>query len=171
MDDLDSGGTRGVYDEHAAALSRYVQLLTGDRGQAANVVAETLWRARQHPDVAEMPVPSARAWLFTDARNTIIDNQRSAGLSNDTGSPDSLWRDGATPEEVNAAVDRLLLGDALAQLPANHRAAIRCAYYQHRTTTQIAADLHIEEATVKPILHGAMRALQLRLRAVGVALQ
>lgn len=171
MDGPDSGEMRGVYDEHAAALSRYALLLTGDRAQAANVVAETLWRARQDPDVAELPVPSARAWLFTDARNMIIDNQRSASLSNDTGSPDSVWRDRATPEEVNAAVDRLLLADALAQLPADHRAVIRCAYYQRRTTTQTAADLHIAEETVKPRLHDALRALQLQLREMGVALQ
>jgi RNA polymerase sigma-70 factor, ECF subfamily len=171
MDGPDSGETRGVYDEHAPALSRYALLLTGDRAQAADAVAETLRRARQDPDVAELPVPSARAWLFSNVRNMIIGNQRSSRLSNDTGSPDSVWRDHAPPEEVNAAVDRLLLADALAQLPAYHRAVIRCAYYQRRTTTQIAADLHIAEETVKPRLHDALRALQLQVHEMGVALE
>src|SRR5258705_11383351 len=117
MDDPDSGEMWGVYDEHAAALSRYALLLTRDRAQSANVVAETLRRARQDPDVAELPVPSARAWLFTDARNMIIGNQRSASLSNDTGSSDSGGRGSATPEEGNPAVDRLPVADRLAQVP------------------------------------------------------
>jgi RNA polymerase sigma-70 factor (ECF subfamily) len=99
----------------------------------------------------------------------IIDDQRSAGVSNEIGAPDSVWPDRAGPEEVNAAVDRLLLGDALAQLPADHRAVVRCAYYQGRTTAQMAADLHLAEETVNSRLHDALRALWPQLREMGVA--
>jgi RNA polymerase sigma-70 factor, ECF subfamily len=126
-------------------------------------------RARQDPDVADSPARSVRAWLFTVARNIIIDEQRSAGFSNEIEVPDSLWSDHAGPEEVNAAVDRLLLGDALAQLPADHRAVVR-RDYQRCTTAQIAADLHIAEGTVKSRLHDALRALRLQLRQMRVAL-
>jgi RNA polymerase sigma-70 factor (ECF subfamily) len=101
----------------------------------------------------------------------ISNDQRSAGFSNEIGAPDSVWADRAAPEEVNAAVDRLLLGDALAQLPADHRAVVRRAYYRGCTTAQIAADLHIAEGTVKSRLHDAVRALWLQLREMGVALQ
>jgi RNA polymerase sigma-70 factor, ECF subfamily len=170
MDGPDSGELRGVYDEHAPALWRYALLLTGDRPRAAHVVQETVLRARHDPDVADSPAPSVRAWLFTVARNIIIDEQRSAGFSNEIEVPDSLWSDHAGPEEVNAAVDRLLLGDALAQLPADHRAVVRRAYYQRCTTAQIAADLHIAEGTVKSRLHDALRALRLQLRQMRVAL-
>jgi RNA polymerase sigma-70 factor (ECF subfamily) len=171
MDGPDSGELRGIHDEHAAALRRYAVLLTGNRARAAKVVQETALRARRHPDVADSPAPSARAWLFTVARNMIIDDQRRAGFSNEIGAPDSVWADRAAPEEVNAAVDRLLLGDALAQLPADHRAVVRCAYRQGCTTAQIAADLHIAEGTVKSRLHDALRELGLQLREMGVALQ
>jgi RNA polymerase sigma-70 factor (ECF subfamily) len=171
MDGPDSGELRGISDEHAAALCRYALLLTGNRARAANVVRETVLRAKREPEVADSPAPSVRAWLFTVARNIIIDEQRSVGFSNETGAPDKVWGDRAAPEEVNAPVDRLLLGDALAQLPADHRAVVRCAYYRGCTTTQIAADLHIAEGTVKLRLHDALRALSLRLREMGVALQ
>jgi RNA polymerase sigma-70 factor, ECF subfamily len=170
MDGPDSGELWGVYDEYAPALWRYALLLTGDRPRAAHVVQETVLRARQDPDVADSPARSVRAWLFTVARNIIIDEQRSAGFSNEIEVPDSLWSDHAGPEEVNAAVDRLLLGDALAQLPADHRAVVRRAYYQRFTTAQIAADLHIAEGTVKSRLHDALRALRLQLRQLRVAL-
>ncbi|MCW2624465.1 sigma-70 family RNA polymerase sigma factor [Mycobacterium sp.] len=171
MDGPDSGELRWLYDEHAAALYRYALLLTGNRARAANVVQETVLRARRDPEVADSPAPSARAWLFTVARNMIIDDQRSAGFSNEIGVPDPGWPDRAAPEEVNAAVDRLLLGDALAQLPADDRAVVHRAYYRGCTTAQIAADLHIAEGTVKSRLHDAVRALWLQLREMGVALQ
>ena len=170
MNGPDSGESPEVYDEHAPALLRYALLLTGDRPRAAHVVQETVLRAREDPDVADSTAPSARAWLFTLARNIIIDEQRSAGFSNEIEVPDSLWSDHAGPEEVNAAVDRLLLGDALAQLPADHRAVVRRAYYQRCTTAQIAADLHIGEGVVKSRLHDALRALSLQLSQMKVAL-
>lgn len=169
MDDPDSGELRGIHDEHAAALRRYALRLTGDRAVAADVVQETMLRARQHPEVADGAKRSARAWLFTVARDMIVEKQRRVGFSNETGAPGSLWPDSAAPEEVNAAVDRVLLGDALAQLPADHRAMVRSAYYQSRTTAQIAADLNIAEGTVKSRMHDALRALRLQLREMGVA--
>jgi RNA polymerase sigma-70 factor (ECF subfamily) len=171
MDDPDSGEQRGIYDEHAAALWRYALRLTGDRARAADVVQETMLRAGQHPEVADAAQRSARAWLFTVARDMIVEKQRSAGFSNEIGAPGSVWPDRAGPEEVNAAVDRVLLGDALAQLPADHRAMVRSAYYQGRTTAQIAADLHIAEGTVKLRLHDALRALSRELSEMGVAPQ
>jgi len=87
------------------------------------------------------------------------------------GAADSVWPDRAAPEDVNAAVDRLLLPAALAQLPADHRAVVRCSHCQGRTTAQIAADLHIAEETVKSRLHDALRALWPRLQEMGVAPQ
>jgi RNA polymerase sigma-70 factor (ECF subfamily) len=170
MDGPDSGEVGGIYDEHAPALWRYALLLTGDRVRAANVVQETMLRARRDPDVADSPAPSVRAWLFTVARNMIIDEQRRAGFSNGIEVPESMWPDRAEPGEVNAAVDRLLLGDALAQLPADHRAVVRRAYYQGCTTAQMAADLDIAEGTVRARLHYALRTLLLQLREMRVAL-
>jgi RNA polymerase sigma-70 factor (ECF subfamily) len=145
-------------------------LLTGDRVRAANVARETMLRARRDPDLADSPAPSVRAWLFTVARDIVIDEQRHAGFSNEIGSPGSVWPDRAAPEEVNAAVDRLLLGDALAQLPADHRAVVRLAYYQGCTTAEVAADLDIAEGTVRSRLHDAFRTLSLELREMKVAL-
>jgi RNA polymerase sigma-70 factor (ECF subfamily) len=169
MDGPDSGELRGISDEHAAALYRYALLLTGNRARAAEVVQETVLRARRDTELADSSAPSARAWLFTVARTMVIDEQRS--FSSDIGAPDSVWPGRAAPEEVNAAVDRLLLGDALAQLPADHRVVVRRACCRGGTTAQIAADLHIADGAVKLRLHDALRALSLQLREMGVALQ
>jgi RNA polymerase sigma-70 factor (ECF subfamily) len=160
MDGPDFGELRETLDEHAPALRRYALLVTGDTAGAADVVRETMLRARRDPQLLGAPAPSVRASLFITARNMMVDQQHRAG---------SYWPDGAGPEEVNAAVDRLLLGDALAQLPADHRVVVRYAHYQGRTTAQIAAELHIAETAVTAKLHDALRALSLQLREMRVA--
>ena len=74
----------------------------------------------------------------------------------------------ATPDEVNSALDRLLIADAMTQLSPEHRAVVDRSYYRGWTTAQIAADLDIAEGTVKSRLHYAVRALRLTLQELGV---
>ena len=158
---------KALYDEHAGPLWRYALRLTSDRDRAEDVVQETLLRAWQHPEVIGDTERSARAWLFTVARNLIIDESRSARVRSEVTSLEKA-PEPAGPDEVNAALDRLLIADALAQLSAEHRAVISRSYYWGWTTAQIAADLGIAEGTVKSRLHYAVRAMRLTLQELGV---
>lgn len=153
-----------LYREHGTALWRYALRLTGDRSRAEDVVQDTLLRAWQHPEVT---APTARAWLFTVARNLIIDQSRSARARNEIGSL-AKTPEPAGPDEVTATLDRMLIADALARLSAEHRAVIRRSYYQGWSTARIAADLGVAEGTVKSRLHYAVRALRLTLQEMGV---
>ena len=160
---------RAIYDEHAAVLWRYALRLTGDASHAEDVVQETLLRAWQHPEIIGDADRSARAWMFTVARNMIIDDRRSARFRHVVASTDDVGApEQSTPDEVNAALDRLLIADAMAQMSAEHRAVIQRSYYRGWTTVQIAADLEIAEGTVKSRLHYAVRALRLTLQELGV---
>ncbi|SPM38607.1 DNA-directed RNA polymerase specialized sigma subunit, sigma24 family, partial [Mycobacterium numidiamassiliense] len=160
---------KALYDEHAAVLWRYALRLTGDASHAEDVVQETLLRAWQHPEVIGDTERSARAWLFTVARNMIIDDRRSARYRNVVASTDEAGTpEQATPDEVNSALDKLLIADAMTQLSAEHRAVVERAYYRGWTTAQTAVDLGIAEGTVKSRLHYAVRALRLTLQELGV---
>lgn len=181
MGDPEAAMMRALYDEHAGALWRYVMRLTGDAARAEDVVQETLLRAWRHqPDGlgggsgnvntnAKEHEHSPRAWLFTVARNLIIDERRSARFRNEAGTPDvEAVADRPGPDEVDGALDRLLLGAAIRELSDDHRAVLVRAYYQGHSVAQMAKDLQLPEGTVKSRLHYAVRALRLHLQEMGV---
>jgi RNA polymerase sigma-70 factor (ECF subfamily) len=120
-----------LYDEHAAVLWRCALRLTGDASRAEDVVEETLLRAWQHREVVGDAERSARAWLFTVARNMVIDERRSVRFRDVVSSLD----DSSTPEQsaadqVSAVLDRMLIADAMTQLSAEHRVVIERSYYR-----------------------------------------
>jgi RNA polymerase sigma-70 factor, ECF subfamily len=169
VDDPEAAMMRVLYDEHAGALWRYAMRLTGDAARAEDVVQETLLRAWRHPEVTADPDRPARAWLYTVARNLVIDERRSARFRNELGTPDvEQAADRAGPDEVDSALDRLLISTALSELSEDHRAVVKRAYYQGMSTAQIATELQIAEGTVKSRLHYAVRALRLNLQEMGV---
>ena len=101
--------------------------------------------------------------IIDESRSTLLHPQV-VPLDGSGGAPRS-----AGPDAAKSALNRMLVGDAMAQLSAEHRAVIRRSYYGGWTTEQIAADLQIPEASVKLRLHDALRALRQMLQQMGVA--
>ena len=84
----------------------------------------------------------------------IIDERRSPKFRNVVASlEDSGVPERSTPDQVDSALDRLLIADAMAQMSVDHRAVVERSYYRGWSTAQIAADLDIAEGTVKSRLH------------------
>jgi RNA polymerase sigma-70 factor (ECF subfamily) len=160
---------RLLYHGHAAALWRYAMRLTSDRFRSEDLVQETLLRAWEHPEVSDDSERSARAWLFTVARNLIIDESRSSRFRNEVSLPESAEVRGPVGvDEADAAVDRVLIAKACARLSAEHRAVLFRYFYLTWTTAQIAQDLHIPTGTVKSRLRAAKRQLRRSLDEMGV---
>ncbi|MDT7760712.1 MAG: polymerase sigma-70 factor, subfamily [Mycobacterium sp.] len=154
-----------MYATHSAPLWRYAMRLTGDPHQAHDVVQETLLRAWLHPEINEDTTRSPQAWLFTVARNIIVDDRRSARFRNEVVMPDGAdICEQVDGQDANTAVDRLMVRHALAQLSDHHRAVLWRSYYLGWTVAHIAEDLQIAEGTVKSRLHYALHALRRTLQ-------
>lgn len=157
---------RAIYDAHGPALLRYVVRLTGDYTFAQDVVQEALLRAWKKPAILEQSDESARAWLFTVARNIVIDDRRSARHAREISTdnvPESPVADGS-----DAVLDAWVLADALASLSIEHRTAVVSAYYLGQTVAEIARRDDVPEGTVKSRLHYALRAMRIALQERGV---
>ena len=157
-----------LQDEHGAALWAYCLRLTGqDRMRAEDVAQETLLRAWRYRERLDESRGSVRAWLFTVARNIVIDEWRSRRVQSELPVAD-------VPEthEPGDQTDQLLLSwlvaEAVTSLSTDHRAVLLECYYRGASVAQAANRLGIPEGTVKSRTHYALRALRLALQEMGV---
>jgi RNA polymerase sigma-70 factor (ECF subfamily) len=157
---------RTLADEHGPDLFRFVVRQTRDRELAEDIVQETLARAWRNPGRIAAGRDAARAWLFTVARNLVIDDARSAHKRRELGVEEVPER--PVDDGVDAVLDRMLVADALGSLSRDHRLVIVEAHYLGHSIREIAEQEGIAEGTVKSRLHYGMRALRLALQERGV---
>ena len=157
---------RELHDLHASALWRYSVHLTGSPAAADDVVQETLLRAWRNPRILDQDPATARSWLFTVARNLVIDEARSARRRHESTTENVP--ETPSQESTDAIFDSLLIADALASLSEDHRAVIVDAYFNGHNTAALAQRLGVAEGTVKSRLHYGLRALRLALQEKGV---
>lgn len=155
-----------LHERHRDALHRYVRHLTRDEALAEDVVQETLVRAWQRPAVLERDDDGARAWLFTVARNLVLDDARSARSRREFGSSEPV--DQVVADRADAVLDGILVADALASLSDDHRRVVVDAYWLGHTVPEIARRHGIPEGTAKSRLHYGLRALRLAMQERGV---
>ncbi len=159
-----------VHDEHADVLWRFCLSLVGhDRARAEDVTQETLLRAWRHGAILDSPPAAVRSWLFTVARNIVIDDWRSRRARPETSVAEVPEQRRALDDDES---DQLLLSwvvtEALTHLSEDHRTVLLECYYRGRPVAEVARRLSVPPGTVKSRTHYALRALRLALEEMGV---
>jgi RNA polymerase sigma-70 factor, ECF subfamily len=158
-----------LHDEHASALWTFCLHLTGnDRTRAEDVTQETLLRAWRNAAVLEESRGSVRSWLFTVARNIVIDEWRSKRSRKEIPT-DDLAEFSGSEDRTDQLLLSWVVADALTQLSQEHRAVLLECYYRGRSVAEASRNLGIPEGTVKSRTHYALRALRLSLEELGVS--
>jgi RNA polymerase sigma-70 factor (ECF subfamily) len=157
-----------LHDEHADVLWRFCLRLVGnDRVRAEDVAQETLLRAWRNRTVLESAPPAVRSWLFTVARNIVIDEWRSRRARSETPMAD-VPEPHAGVDENDQLLLSWVVAEALTHLSPDHRAVLLECYYRGRPVADAARRLGVPEGTVKSRTHYALRALKLALEEMGV---
>ena len=157
-----------LHDEHAPALWRFCLRLTdGDRNRAEDVAQETLLRAWRNRKVLERSEASTRAWLFTVARNIVIDEWRAKRVRGEVVVAD-VPEVGETQDRTDDLLQSWIVAEAVTKLSPEHRAVLLECYYRGASVAEAASRLGVPEGTVKSRTHYALRALRLALEEMGV---
>jgi RNA polymerase sigma-70 factor (ECF subfamily) len=160
---------RQVYEEHAEVLWRFcLRLVNHDKVRAEDVAQETLLRAWRNHAVLERQPGAVRAWLFTVARNIVIDEWRSRRAHTETLVAD-VPEQAAERDDTDQMLLSWVVAEALTHLSPDHRAVLLECYYGGRTVSEAADRLGVAEGTVKSRTHYALRALKLALEELGVS--
>ena len=160
---------QALHDEHAGALWSYVvSLIGGDHARAQDVVQETLLRAWRN---AHRVSPGAmRPWLFTTARRLVIDAYRARQARPIEAPVDAdALRSAVAVDALDAALDGVLVADALAALSPAHRSVLIDCFYRGHTAAEVAQARGLPAGTVRSRIHYALRALGLALQERGVS--
>jgi RNA polymerase sigma-70 factor (ECF subfamily) len=156
-------GGHGAFEELHRRYARSVLGIAlrriGDRGRAEDATQDTftsVWRSAARFDPSR---GKATSWLFTVARNAIVDGLRRRPEATVDEPPDfpasGPGPDEATESEwVSWRVHR-----ALETLPEHERSLLELAYWSELSQSEIAAHLGIPLGTVKTRTRSALRRL------------
>lgn len=156
---------RELHERHADALWSYALRLTGDPDRAQDLVQETLLRAWRNPQILDPEYGSQRSWLYTVARNIVIDERRT------TSQRPEIVADRLPAQSADDAsgqvVNRQLVVAALGRLTQEHRDVLAELYFRGSSVAQAALALGIAPGTVKSRTYYALRALRLAIEELG----
>jgi RNA polymerase sigma-70 factor (ECF subfamily) len=161
-----------LYDRYGAlAYSVSVRIL-GDPGKAEDVVQDAflkLWHGAARFDSHR---GSLRTWVITAVRNRSIDylRGRSAHERQEREIPVETEARGAGSDpwrEVAASIERDVIKEALASLPAEQRQAVELAYFGGYSHREIAEMIRVPLSTVKGRMRLALEKLNSYLQGRG----
>lgn len=168
MPETPAAAMKELYDEHASALWSFCMRLTGqDRARAEDVVQETLLRAWRSETVLEGGHGSVRAWLYTVARNIVIDEWRTHRSEREV-SVAQVPEAAPTDDRTDDLLTSWMVAEAITKLSPEHRGALLECYYRGASVAEASRRLGVPPGTVKSRCHYALRALGLALEEMGV---
>lgn len=168
----EEGALRAVYERYGPAVLRVVSASLASRADAEDVVQTTFvtaWRSRESFDPAK---GSLLVWLLTIARRRAIDVLRSRGRDEHVVRVLYRTNGGAADDEPvrpERVVDRMVVLEAIGELPPQQQRVLLLAFYDDLTHEQIAATTGLPLGTVKSHLRRGMARLRQRWEVDGVA--
>jgi RNA polymerase sigma factor (sigma-70 family) len=168
--DGDEHALRIAYDRFGGAVLHLAQRVLGNRSDAEDVTQATFVAAWQGRETFDPDRGSLLGWLLGIARRKAVDRIRTAVRENRiTETIRALPEPAAPAETPERIVDRLVVADELAQLPAEQRRTLELAFYDDLTHPQISAVTGLPLGTVKSHIRRGMASLRRRWEVDGAA--
>jgi len=166
----DEHALRIAYDRFGGAVLHLAQRVLSNRSDAEDVTQATFVAAWQGRQTFDPDRGSLLSWLLGIARRKAVDRIRTAVREDRiTDTIRALPEPAAPAETPERIVDRLVVADELAQLPAEQRRTLELAFYDDLTHPQISAVTGLPLGTVKSHIRRGMANLRRRWEVDGAA--
>lgn len=154
------------YRRHADAVTSYVGRRVRQPDVVFDLVAETFARALVHRDRYDPGRGPAVAWLFTIARNQLIDASRRGRVVDDVRRRLRFERVELDDADLARVDERVGTGldDALASLPDDQRAAVVARFLAEEDYPVIAQRLRCSEQVVRQRVSRGLATLRRRMK-------
>jgi RNA polymerase sigma-70 factor (ECF subfamily) len=160
-----------IYEQHQPSIYTYIFYRVGDRALAEDLTADVFVRVAEKAHTFVDQGRPLLAWLYTIARNVVIDHFRHKGST--TLLP---WEEGLAKDEADCsatAIEHCLtqadLATAMQRLTEAQRQVILLRFVEGRSRAEVAAILGKNQEVVKSLQHRALATLRRELERNGFA--
>lgn len=157
-----------LYRRHGRVVFAFVLRLVDDPATAEDVVQETMLRAWRNLDAIDPARGDPRSYLFTVAKNVVIDAWRAEQRRPRLVSDEASLATQPVEDDLDARVDAWMVDLALERLSVEHRTVVDHLYYGGATVTETARLLGIPPGTVKSRAFYAVRVLRAAFDEMGM---
>ena len=148
-----------LYDAYVERVSRYIYFRVSEERDMEDLVSQVFLKAWEHLDRYKMGSSPFVAWLYTIARNLVIDHYRTKKNTLPLEEAIALPSDMEMPdEEAQTHFDLEAMRDALQVLSKDQQQVLVLKYIAGLPNESIAKVMNKQEGTVRGL---QMRALQI----------
>jgi RNA polymerase sigma-70 factor (ECF subfamily) len=162
---LDEPTLAGLYQRFAPVLFAYLYRRTSSREDAEDLLLEAFLAALEYTGFALLSAKEQEGWLWSVARNKMIDHYRRAarrpGMQLELVLDDLYERDEYAPEHVTLRREEYArLRTRIEQLPELQREVLRLRFANDLHCAEIASVLHKSEGAIRMVLSRTLKLLR-----------
>lgn len=155
-----------LYDAYVERVARYVYFRVSDDADMEDLVSQVFLKAWEKLDRYKTGSSPFVAWLYTIARNLVIDHYRSTKNSLPLEEAISLPSDTETPDEAaQLYFDLEAMRDALQSLSADQQQALILKYIAGMPNDSIAKIMNKQEGTIRGLQMRGLQTLARHMKA------
>lgn len=153
-----------LYEQYVTPVYRYVLVRVKDKSLAEDITQTVFAKAFEHQRAFTLPDAKPLAYLYTVARNTLIDYWKKRREIQQTDAPEPFEKvadERKTPDELAEQTDaRRQVLDALSRLTEEQREAVSLKYLNDLSVSEIANQMRKSEEAVRQLQSRGLKALR-----------
>lgn len=157
-----------LYDEHVAAIYRYVFLRVNSKEMAQDLTSEVFLKAWSFATANSQKIENPKAFFYRIARNLVIDFYRSKSkteISLEEVRIQILDTDNNPAEKISLSLEMASIQQAMSQIKDDYRDVIIWHYLDELTIPEIAGILGKTENATRVMLSRGLRQIREKVAA------